>query len=161
RMAVGAASPYVSVPHRSGTAQAIEELVEVARRGGRGGGPLARPLLAPAEMTGGGRGPLPQGVRAGAATRHISRPARLLPRPFEGLARAERASITFELAGPDALMFDSPGDRRAGMEYVQRQRSCIGGGTTEMARNIISERIMGMPRERTPDKDIPFSDVPR
>jgi hypothetical protein len=30
-----------------------------------------------------------------------------------------------------------------------------------MARNIISERIMGMPRERTPDKDIPFSEVQR
>ena len=31
-----------------------------------------------------------------------------------------------------------------------RQVSCIGGGTTEMARNVISERVLGMPRERTP-----------
>jgi hypothetical protein len=47
------------------------------------------------------------------------------------------------------------------MDFLQRQAGCIGGGTTEMARNIISERIMGMPREKTPDKEIPFSEVER
>jgi hypothetical protein len=42
-----------------------------------------------------------------------------------------------------------------------RQATAIGGGTTEMARNVISERVLGMPRERTPDRDTPFRDVPR
>jgi hypothetical protein len=42
-----------------------------------------------------------------------------------------------------------------------RQASCIGGGTTEMAMNVISERVLGMPREVTPDRDLPFRDVPR
>jgi hypothetical protein len=40
-----------------------------------------------------------------------------------------------------------------------RQASCLGGGSTEMARNIISERILGMPREFAGDRDIPFSQV--
>jgi hypothetical protein len=26
---------------------------------------------------------------------------------------------------------------------------------------VISERVLGMPRERTVDKDVPFRDVPR
>jgi len=30
-----------------------------------------------------------------------------------------------------------------------------------MSRNVISERVLGMPRERTVDKDLPFRDVPR
>jgi hypothetical protein len=31
----------------------------------------------------------------------------------------------------------------------------------EMARNVISERVLGMPRERTLDRDIPFREVQR
>ena len=49
----------------------------------------------------------------------------------------------------------------SGVDFLMRQASCIGGGTTEMARNVISERVLGMPRERTLDRDVPFRDVPR
>ena len=42
-----------------------------------------------------------------------------------------------------------------------RQAGEIGGGTTEMARNVISERVLGMPRERAGDRDGPYRDVPK
>ena len=48
-----------------------------------------------------------------------------------------------------------------GNYFLMRQAVCIGGGTTEMAANVISERVLGMPREQTLDKDLPFRDVPR
>jgi hypothetical protein len=50
---------------------------------------------------------------------------------------------------------------RRGVAFLSRQAGEIGGGTTEMARNVISERVLGMPRERAGDRDLPYRDVPK
>ncbi len=52
-------------------------------------------------------------------------------------------------------------ERDIGVRFLFRQASSLGGGSTEMARNIISERMLGMPREYAADRDVPFSQVKR
>jgi len=37
----------------------------------------------------------------------------------------------------------------------------IAGGTDEVLKNVIAERVLGLPAEPRTDKDVPFSDVPR
>ena len=50
-------------------------------------------------------------------------------------------------------------DLEVGTAFLMRQVGSLGGSSTEMARNIISERILGMPREYAADRDVPFSQV--
>jgi alkylation response protein AidB-like acyl-CoA dehydrogenase len=161
RHAVGGSSPYLSVPRLPGDDQ-LEDLGHLARRLGRTDDPGVRELLGEAEMLATVNNWLTQRIARGIAAGSIPETGGSMLRLFHGNASARRATIALEIADEDAITW-SPGLGTAdvAVEFVQRQARCIGGGTTEMARNIISERVLGMPREAAADRELPFSQVPR
>ncbi len=65
------------------------------------------------------------------------------------------------IAGSAGVVDDSSGLARYGSRYLSRQTASLGGGTTEIARNIIGERILGFPREYATDRAVPFNQVKR
>lgn len=51
--------------------------------------------------------------------------------------------------------------RDVGFRYLRAKGNSLEGGSSEILRNIVAERVLGLPAEQRPDKGIPFKDVPR
>jgi alkylation response protein AidB-like acyl-CoA dehydrogenase len=157
-------SSFVTVPTgtRLGGGSAAG-LLNVARDSGRLDDPAVRDLLGEARTIDLVGQQLNKRVGRLVTSGQMSDQAAAIGRLFLGISNARTSTIAFEIAGAigGAWTDDDGAAAEAGITFLMRQTSCIGGGTTEMARNVISERVLGMPRERSHDPSLPFRDVPR
>jgi len=161
-------SPYVTAP-AGGPAVALDTtggppaLLPVLKEAGRGDGPRVSELIGEAlairHVGDALTGYIADQIRSGAASEHWAAITRL----WYGIMAVRNSTIGFELAGSSAVAWSDqePELGQVGVRFLMRQASCIAGGTTEMARNAISERVLGLPRERRMDLDVAFRDVPR
>jgi alkylation response protein AidB-like acyl-CoA dehydrogenase len=162
RDAVGGGSPYAfHRPHARRSARSNgADVVDVIRRYGRSTDRRSRELLAEAHANELVSRQLIHRVTSGISTGAMPAIAGSLLRLSSGVTSVRRSSIALEIAGREGVTWEvTSEDASPGEQFIARQASCIGGGTTEMQRNLISERLMGMPREPAADKDRPYSEV--
>jgi len=76
------------------------------------------------------------------------------------LLEAMRETL-FRLCGPAATLWgdDAPFAGRVHEVGLSSYLISIGGGTDQIQRNIIGERVLGLPREPRADKDVPFREL--
>ena len=73
----------------------------------------------------------------------------------------ETARLRTDLLGSESLLEgpDHPRAEDANFLSLNAYFTSIGGGTDQVQRNIIAERVLGLPKEPEVDKDMPFRDV--
>ncbi len=79
--------------------------------------------------------------------------------------------LATELMGPEGMLYDTyefiqpeepedmPDDIRR--RFLRVRANSIEGGTSEIMKNILGERVLGLPGEPRVDKDLPWTKVPR
>jgi alkylation response protein AidB-like acyl-CoA dehydrogenase len=72
-------------------------------------------------------------------------------------------NLVVDLEGPAAVAW-TEGDRWLASNswaFLRAQSKTIAGGTSEIQRDILAERVLGLPKEPAVDRDVPWSEVRR
>jgi alkylation response protein AidB-like acyl-CoA dehydrogenase len=77
----------------------------------------------------------------------------------EGMLISDYEMRRPEVIGETALGPDDKVDLQKG--FLTTRGSTIGGGTTEISRNILGERVLGLPKEPVVERDLPWSQLTR
>jgi alkylation response protein AidB-like acyl-CoA dehydrogenase len=86
-------------------------------------------------------------------------PAGSIGKLASALIAARYRDLLFDLRGIGSVAW-ADGD---GAEWAERALDTlsqgIAGGTNEIQRNILGDRVLGLPREPAVDRDVPFKDL--
>jgi alkylation response protein AidB-like acyl-CoA dehydrogenase len=72
-------------------------------------------------------------------------------------------NLVVDLEGPAAQAWEE-GDRwltSNNWAFLRAQSKTIAGGTSEIQRSILGERVLGLPKEPEVDRDVPWAEVRR
>ncbi|MBX7431809.1 acyl-CoA dehydrogenase family protein [Mycobacterium sp. Y57] len=77
-----------------------------------------------------------------------------------------------DLLGPEGVLYDGYGTRKGGdaakdwrgsiqQRFLRSRANTIEGGTSEVMRNILGERVLGLPGDLRADAGMPWKEIPR
>ena len=139
----------------------VKPLIRLAQQQGVSGDPVVRQGLADLYVRQQIMGYIGQRIRAAVKSGRAPGPEGSIAKLAGALLsrRSSDLAIAIAGAGGQAWSADDPrGGRWAGM-VLSSPASRIAGGTDEVQRNIIGERVLGLPKEPQVDRDIPFKEL--
>jgi alkylation response protein AidB-like acyl-CoA dehydrogenase len=127
-----------------GLAQSLDELIELARERGRAEDPIVRDKVARLRIA-------IEGLRRGAMRALTTTMKVGVPGPEGSIAKLQWSStnqalteLAVEIGGTEALEQGSTWAYR----YLRSRANSIEGGTSDVLRNIVAERVLGLPKLR-------------
>ncbi len=142
-------------------------LLELARRRSAGRDPRARQDLMRVYSEERIRAWTNERVRAHVRAGRAPGPESSIGKVHQGELNQRIQSLAVALLGMDAVAWDSPAtDYAASLPFEVRgmlrsRANTIEGGTTEVNKNVLGERVLGLPREPDPWQGRPWREVPR
>lgn len=133
------------------------DLLELARHLGRDQDPGVRSLIGESWVLNAVQAQTVKRVSAAMRTGDLPGHAAAILKAMSGVTGPRQGEIALAVAGPAAAAWTPGSHERWGHRRLSSHG--IGGGTTEMQRNAIAERLLGLPREPSPDRELPFSQI--
>ncbi|OBH14408.1 acyl-CoA dehydrogenase [Mycobacterium sp. E1715] len=159
RRSMGDGSEYTSGPGIAEAEDVSVDLLSVVEKAKQAGNERVREMVGRALVHRAVHGQLSEHVFHGVAAGSLPPAAGSIIRLYMAEVHDVEVDTALAVAGPAAAIDDGTGLLDIGTRYLGRQIASIGGGTTEMARNVIGERVLNFPREYAADRGVPFNQV--
>ena len=152
--------PYKWYPQRAGR---VDLVIERAKETGKNADPSVRQEIAKLMIMAKSAEWTARRARAAQEQGQSQGPGGSIGKLTSSNVAKQAAHVHTMITGADAMLTaeDSPMDGIIAEILVSFPATSIAGGTDEIQRNIISERVLKMPKEIRMDADMPFRDVPR
>jgi alkylation response protein AidB-like acyl-CoA dehydrogenase len=161
RRTMGDGSEYTSGPGIAEAQDVSIDLMSLVGRTHQGESERVREMVGRALVHRTVRGQLSEHVYHAVADGSLPPAAGSIIRLYMAEVHDVETDTAYAIAGSSAVVEDDAKLLDVGTRYLGRQIASIGGGTTEMARNVIGERVLNFPREYAADRGVPFKQVRR
>jgi alkylation response protein AidB-like acyl-CoA dehydrogenase len=144
-----------------GQATGITQLVELARQCGRDQDPLIREGLARAHTRMQLMRFMGLQVQTASSQGKLPGPGASIMKLFLSLHQSLNGDLIMEIMGASGMLAgeDAIDGGHWQLAFLGQWGSKIGGGTDQIQRNTIGERVLGLPGEPRIDKDVPFNEL--
>jgi alkylation response protein AidB-like acyl-CoA dehydrogenase len=147
-----------------GSRSSVNDLIELARRHGVDGDPVVRQGIAGIYAKSRIQKFLSMRTLTAAAKGRIPGPEGSIGKLFGARVMTETGELALAITGPSGIASDAAdpdGDYRWHQPLLGAPAAHIAGGSDEVMKNIIGERVLGLPGEPRVDKGVPWKDVLR